>query len=552
MLTGKGKMYNNKFDENEHEKRVRGLRSKIEILYELKKHDLLIKEAQKLLSIEPNDGYALFMMGLSYVSLKRFEDAEKIALSYLELEPNNQLSHFLYGKVLSYTGNYEKAVQEYEKAIELDLTDSFFYLHLAATYYVIDKINNLDKSKKLILKALELDPDNPVLHTFLSQLHINEGRLADAEKESLIALELEPGKSFSHEQFARVQTNLGNIEKSQEHLLESLRLDPNNEIAHQILEFNDSLIQDKAEYYSMLIRNNINTGNIDEAESLALKYVQECPNDGHAHFCLGFILYSYKKNIPQAIDSLRKAISLGNSPNSLASAYYTLASCIFENDKNAILESIELLKKALEISPDKVHIRTYLVDLYLSCANYGAAEKECLKLMQVDGKQPLILALWAKVQFYSANFSKAKEYIDKTLEIEPNNPIALRMLNEIDGYQKKPKHFLNRLIRSYYYCIRNFPENEKGYLVIARAYLLMGAIRNSIISIKKYLELKSNDNNEFSIYLQQLCDLDQKDKVLELLIKLHNLYPNNRVIEQTIEALYKEGVTYKRKLFGIF
>lgn len=197
MLTGKGKMYNNKFDENEHEKRVRGLRSKIEILYELKKHDLLIKEAQKLLSIEPNDGYALFMMGLSYVSLKRFEDAEKIALSYLELEPNNQLSHFLYGKVLSYTGNYEKAVQEYEKAIELDLTDSFFYLHLAATYYVIDKINNLDKSKKLILKALELDPDNPVLHTFLSQLHINEGRLADAEKESLIALELEPGKSFS-------------------------------------------------------------------------------------------------------------------------------------------------------------------------------------------------------------------------------------------------------------------------------------------------------------------------------------------------------------------
>lgn len=538
---------------NEIDQRIRQLRAKIEILHDIKKLELLVEEAQKLLNLNPNDIYALYMMGLSYMNLGRLDEAENVALNYLALEPNDAQAHSLYASILSSKDNYERAIAEFEKAIELNPLDSHFYINLAINSFMLDNSKNLDKSITLVLKALELNPDDATAHSYLAEQYKNAGRLKDAERESLIALNLDPEPAIIHEQFGRLQIYLENFEKAEEHLLESLRLQPDNDVTQKELEKNTYFKKDITAYYCEMMRYYTEVGNINEAEAFALKYIKEYPNEGHAYYCYGKILYCYKNNAPEATKIFRKAIKLENSNGTEASAYHALASCIYDNSKSNIMESIELLKRALKISPDNIKIRSFLSDLYLCCANYGCAEKECLKLLELNQENPTILALWAKVQFYSANFNESKKYLDKTLELEPSNNISLSVLEAINNYQKNPQHFLRRLIRSYYFYIKKFPESEKDYLVLAKAYILTGSIKKAADSINKYLELRPNDSYELSSFLSQICDFGKKEEILELLIKLNKLYPNKKVIEQNIETISSQGITYKRKkMFGIF
>lgn len=532
---------------SERDKKIRTIRSKIQIIQDIRKLELLIEQAQERLNINPTDACTLYMLGLSYSLSGRLDEAESIALNYLQFDSNDAHAHSLYGYILSCKSNYKIAIVEYEKAIELDPSDSYFYINLAICYFMLDNKKNLYKSIDLVIKALELNPDDAASNSYQLEQFLNTEFLSDDEKDSLKTLGLAP------DQFEHLQTYSINFDNKKEYSPKTLSLDSSDSTTHKGTETNNCIHQDlKSSYYFEKMKAYMESDNINEAYAFALKYIKEYPQEGHAYYCYGKILYS-KNKLPQAIEALKKSISLENSNNTTSLAYYALARCIYENNKNDIIEAIEMLKKALTISPYDIDIRIYLSDLYLYCANYGAAESECLSLLSLEQDVPDILGMWAKVLFYSANFDESNKYINKTLELAPDNPIALSVKAEMDKYLKNSRPMLKKMIKSFYQYIREFPNNEKGYLMLARAYMRLGSYKRATSSIKKYLEFKPNDYYELSSCLKQLCKFGKKERVLEFLIKINTQHHNNKAIENTIEALYREGVTCKRKkLFGIF
>ncbi len=204
---------------SERDKRIRTIRSKIQIIQDLKKLELLIKQAQERLIINPTDACTLYMLGLSYSLSGRIDEAESIALNYLQFDPNDAHAHSLYGHILSCKNNYKIAIVEYEKAIELDPSDSYFYINLAICYFMLDNNKNLYKSIDLVIKALELNPDDITSNSYPWEEYLNAKSLSGDERERLTGLAIDP------DEFDHLQTYSRNFASTEEHPTETLSLD---------------------------------------------------------------------------------------------------------------------------------------------------------------------------------------------------------------------------------------------------------------------------------------------------------------------------------------
>lgn len=133
-------------------------------IYHSSKEDKLSDEAfAKALAMEPNDATVLnnFAYYLSERGVK-LDSAEKMSKKALELRPNEGTFLDTYGWILYKKGDYEKAREYIQKAIDVngDHADATLYEHLGDIYY---KQNNKAKAVEAWRMAKQKGGDNPQL-----------------------------------------------------------------------------------------------------------------------------------------------------------------------------------------------------------------------------------------------------------------------------------------------------------------------------------------------------------------------------------------------------
>lgn len=85
------------------------------------------------------------------------------------------------------TQDYEGAISDLDKAIELDPEFDLAYNALAESY---NKLGELDKAIGIAKKYVEISPKDPVAHTALSRLYVQKGMIAEAEEEMALSNQL--------------------------------------------------------------------------------------------------------------------------------------------------------------------------------------------------------------------------------------------------------------------------------------------------------------------------------------------------------------------------
>ena len=85
------------------------------------------------------------------------------------------------------TQDYEGAIIDLDKAIELDPEFDLAYNALAESY---NKLGEIDKAIKVAKKYVEISPKDPVAHTALSRLYVQKGMIAEAEEEMALSNQL--------------------------------------------------------------------------------------------------------------------------------------------------------------------------------------------------------------------------------------------------------------------------------------------------------------------------------------------------------------------------
>ena len=91
---------------------------------------LRIQERVARMLHSPRDPYTHIELGKSYLFVDQYQKAEQEFARAVYLDPNNVFAHFKLGQCSYQLGRYDAASDEFERATRLDPTDAFSYLWL--------------------------------------------------------------------------------------------------------------------------------------------------------------------------------------------------------------------------------------------------------------------------------------------------------------------------------------------------------------------------------------------------------------------------------------
>lgn len=151
-------------------------------------------------------------------------------------QPGNALAHYHLGFAYGMIGRHAEELREYQRAIELGLSDWALFLNLGLLYM---ETNRLQAATDVLRLATLLGPNRPETHFNLSLVYERRGMLAQAEQEILVSLHLDPGQPDALNTLGVVYAEQGNYARAREAWGELLRNMPAYEPARTNLAILD-------------------------------------------------------------------------------------------------------------------------------------------------------------------------------------------------------------------------------------------------------------------------------------------------------------------------
>jgi TolB-like protein/DNA-binding winged helix-turn-helix (wHTH) protein/Tfp pilus assembly protein PilF len=188
-----------------------------------------------------------------------------------------------------------KAIEQFDKAIELDSGYAPAYSGLADCYTTLGYLSYLDpveafpRARDAASKALELDPGLAEAHTSLAYYNLYHAwNWSEAEKEFQRAIELNPNYATAHEWYSYYLLAIGRMDEAWNEINRARQLDPLAVIISTDVGFNYVYRRD-----------------YDAAISQLRRTLAVSPNFPLAHLWLGRA-YQQKKMYAEAIDEFDK------------------------------------------------------------------------------------------------------------------------------------------------------------------------------------------------------------------------------------------------------
>jgi TolB-like protein/Tfp pilus assembly protein PilF len=158
--------------------------------------------AKRALAIDPESAEAHAAMAFV---LDRYRDdtvgARKAFERTLQLNPNYVTAFNLYADTLYDLGEFERALENRRRAVELDPLAVFFRSRLANT---LTNLRRYDEARSILVQLFEEFPDNDFAHEEMGNLEQYRGQFAEAFRHYRFLHDARPGDPFAAAQLARV------------------------------------------------------------------------------------------------------------------------------------------------------------------------------------------------------------------------------------------------------------------------------------------------------------------------------------------------------------
>lgn len=122
-----------------------------------------IEELNRYIARNPNDVYALIDRGLIYYDTGQYDKAVGDYSKALHLDPYNLDAYYFRGMTYGKMREYDRAVRDFRAAIDIDPYFVDAYRMLGFTYY---EMRQYEQALELYDYALELAPDDPLLYLY--------------------------------------------------------------------------------------------------------------------------------------------------------------------------------------------------------------------------------------------------------------------------------------------------------------------------------------------------------------------------------------------------
>ncbi len=210
-----------------------------EILFELARDDEAIERLHPLAaSAEPDD---LELAAEVYQRLDRHDEAIPLLLKAVEIRPDSVATLFRLGASSERSGRVQEAERWFRQLLELDpeFAPALNYLG----YMWADLGMNLSEALDLVLRAVDLEPENGAYVDSLGWAYFRLGRFDEARDHLERAAVLEPGDAVIHEHLGDLYQAVGQLEEARVLYERALKLDGENEetVRRKLQELTDNL-----------------------------------------------------------------------------------------------------------------------------------------------------------------------------------------------------------------------------------------------------------------------------------------------------------------------
>jgi tetratricopeptide (TPR) repeat protein len=213
------------------------------------KWDEVISIGEKRLQGEPDNVVVRFVLSMAYYMKGEydlqeqerslaFEDEKSVDSIVAWCEqltqrfPNNYYAHLLLGS--AYRAKDEvKALESYQRAVELNPNLSDAYLGLGATYWVSGKI---DDAIKYFKKAIEINPKYIAAYYNLGSLYEYTGQIDEAIASFEKIVEIDPNFKESYLYLGDLYSEKGDKDKAIKAYQKVIELDPEGELGRYAKE----------------------------------------------------------------------------------------------------------------------------------------------------------------------------------------------------------------------------------------------------------------------------------------------------------------------------
>lgn len=300
------------------------------------------EKAEEILKIaisrDTQNTYAYSVFGSVLIAENKFQEAEEILKKGLKLSPYNAELYLNYGILLTKQQKSFKAIEMYKKAKMINPQNLHSYFLLGVTYFEANKISEAFCEFKQIEN---INPKYTKLNYYLALCYNKEQNYMAVLEYTQKALEEEPNNPIILVLLAQTYINLNNLEKA----LQTYEIANNNNI-----NIND------IKFYIAWATALIKGKKIEEAKNIINKALEINENDSEALHRMGRCLYE-EKNYDEAKKYYEKSIN-SNKMNSLA--YSDFGMLLYE--LNSYDEAISKLQQAINISAKSAYLYFYIAN----------------------------------------------------------------------------------------------------------------------------------------------------------------------------------------------
>jgi tetratricopeptide (TPR) repeat protein len=183
------------------------------------RHLEAIESYEHALELDEDSARARRGLGHSLMLVGRLEAAAEQLQRALALAPKDDLSHHLMGIVYGKRGDLDRAVREFERAVDLDGTNADAWFRLASIH--ASKRRDA-KALRFLRRSLSEDPDHLSARRTLAILLHRRGDVQAAQREYEAVLEAAPGDEETTFRLGLAHIHAGTLEGAQLQL-ESLK-----------------------------------------------------------------------------------------------------------------------------------------------------------------------------------------------------------------------------------------------------------------------------------------------------------------------------------------
>ena len=442
---------------------------------------------------------------------KQVAEAEKEFLQALQCDPTNAEAYYFLGILYEQQGKAELALENFNKAIQLEPAEANAYLAYVAclrVYAIPKDIANLTQIAQRIL-SLNLEPDQKYeAHLQIANAYQTAQETEQAVTYFRLAIESAPQKPEAFIGLAHLLANENQWDKALEVCQQMARqpelnyeaqlligaLHPKSEAAEQTYRQAINTNPGRPEAYVRLTELLVSKNRVEDARAVCLQMAQQPELAYDAYMSIGNLMDGIGKS-DEAIETYRQAIAINPK---LSDAYLQLA--ILHHQQGQITKTEQVLLQAMEIAPEDPKPHQFLAQLREQQERWDeaialyrqAANLEPTKAAAADSYRSIGNLLIAQ-----NHYVEAEQMLQLAVQGDPANGVTHYFLGMLYERQGETERALN----SYLNTIDLAPKYGDAYSAIGRIYANRKDIKNLTLMAQRILRMELTTIEQYNAYL---------------------------------------------------